>query len=680
MAKIFILDSTSKSMTASTVLGSSTIDFVTTWADSTSTTFAEGSQDGQITSDTAVTIVASPASSTKRVVKSINFFNRGTDTQTINLNFVNSSNVRRVAQITLAASQSWSLDDMVSGAAVTTVTPAASYKNFLINGNFEISQRTKPGTAATYTAATDFKSTQGAYTHDRWFVLSSLSDGSTTTFPASLRSIGLDVAQGTSGESIQGSTVSKTSCILRGIGMPVSKFGIAQIIDTTPSGRLGGQQVTLSFRAKASSTSGTKFPTIRGAILTTTSSFTRTFVSAWNSYLTDPTLNGISSTGAVGTSAVATFTGSSPTGTALSTSWQTYTVNATIASGNTARIAAFIWVETDGTTTLTSTDEVYIQDVQLEIGSTATSFENISTANNLARCQEYTYATYGIAGRQTSYGSGVWQLTGTGNAQSFVGVVNLPVKMRATPSVSFSTNVQSVVTDVLTTTIAATSTTSLTVASATIFPDTSVSSTNYFLRFPTSLTAFETVKVTAKSSGSKTLTVTRGQAGSTATASVPVGTIISGVTLLNTAIASSGAVSTITTQSTVLLPTPAESSVQYILIGGEIFSYATKANSTQVTLTVRSVLGTTAAAASTNAIIQPIVPFENHFNLLATYGDANPIYFSGISGSGASQTQVNVTLPRRLQGKTGFFGSNTLIDGGFGNGLGLSYIVVNAEI
>jgi len=676
MAKIFILDSTSKSMTASTVLGSSTIDFVTTWADTTSTTFAEGSQDGQITSDTAVTIVASPASNIKRVVKSISFFNRGTDTQTIYLNFVNSSNVRRVAQITLAASQSWSLDDMVSGAAVTTVTPAASYKNFLINGNFEISQRTKPGTAATYTAATDFKSTQGAYTHDRWFVLSSLSNGSTTTFPSSLRSIGLNVAQGTSGESIQGSSVSKTSCILRGIGMPVGKFGIAQIIDTTPSGRLAGQQVTLSFRAKASSTSGTKFPTIRGAILTTTSSFTRTFVSAWNSYLTDPTLNGISSTGAVGTSAVATFTGSSPTGTALSTSWQTYTVNATIASGNTARIAAFIWVETDETATLTSTDEVYIQDVQLEIGSTATSFENISTANNLARCQEYTYATYGIAGRQTSYGSGVWQLTGAGNAQSFVGVVNLPVRMRTTPSVSFSTNVQPVLTDVWT---GGGASTTITVASSTIFPDTSVSSTNYFLQFPNSATTFEIIKVTAKSSGSKTLTVTRGQA-STTTTSVPVGTIISGVTLLNTSIASSGAVSTITTQSTVLLPTPAESSVQYVLIGGEIFSYATKANSTQVTSAVRAQLGTTAAAASTNAIIQPIVPFENYFNLLATYGDANPIYFSGISGSGASQTQVNVTLPRRISGRTGFFGSNTLIDGGFGNGLGLSYIVVNAEI
>ena len=677
--KIFILDSTSKLLSASITPGLGSVDFITVWADNNGNTFTEGSTDGQLTSTSEVTIIPAPSSGVRRVVKSINLFNRGTETQTIAINFVNGASSRIANKVTLVANQSWSLEDPPLTTAVSTSGVGSAYKNFIINGNFKISQRTKPETPAVYTASSNFKATQGAYTHDRWFALSSLSDTSTAIFPASMRSIGLDVAQGTSGESIGGSTVSDTSCILRGIGMPVRKFGIAQVIDSSPSLRMAGQQVTLSFKAKASTTSGTKFPSIRGSILTTAAGFTRTFVSAWNTYLSDPTLNGITNAGVVGTTAVANFTGSSPIGTALTTSWQTFTVNATIASGNTNnRIAVMIWVENDGSQILTSTDEVYIQDVQLEIGATATSFEAISTADNLTRCQEYGYGVYGVVGGQTSYGSGVWQLSALGTGQSFLGVIDLPVRMRVTPSVSFSTNVTPVITGVLSALIAATTTTTVTLADASTFPNTAVSSTNYFLQIPASATTNEFVRVTAKSSGSNALTITRGQAGTTATSVAPAGSIITGVSLLGTAIGNTNPLTTLSPLSTVLLPSPSSPFFQLVQIGAEIFAYNAVANATTLTGVTRAQAGSVAAVQAANTLIRPISYFESYFNLSGKYGEANPIYLSGIGGFGASQTQVRVTLPRRIPTVVppAFVGANTLIDGGSG----LSYVFVDAEI
>lgn len=425
MAKIFILDSTSKSITASTVLAASTIDFVTTWADTTSTTFAEGSQDGQITSDTAVTVVASPASSTKRVVKSINFFNRGTDTQTIYLNFVNSSNVRRVAQITLAAAQSWSLDDMVSSAAVTAATTASNFKNWIHNGDFSVSQRTRPGDVVGYNSGTVFKNYVASYTHDRWFVTS----GATTTTTAVTTASGININQGASGiisgdVSIQSGT--KTSCILQGTGSTtVSKFGIGQIIQNADALSLRNKTVTLSFSAKAYNSAGTiltKVPIIKAALLsnasaTTTGAAGRFFVSAWNNYSVNPTWAAawpaVEISGNFGTSI----------------NWTNYSITGIVP--NTANLlGVLIWIETQSS--LTSSDYVFVQNVQLEIGSTPTTYETLSEDAALSRCQPFFNGIYATGAK--TYGQGVWTLYSTGTSQTFKLYVPFLVKMRAAPT------------------------------------------------------------------------------------------------------------------------------------------------------------------------------------------------------------------------------------------------------
>jgi len=85
-------------------------DFVTTYADSTSTAFTEAPNDGTLNGTTPVTIVASPGSSTRRVVKDIVIFNRDSAAVTIDINFVNGANTRRIWHGTLQADESMTID------------------------------------------------------------------------------------------------------------------------------------------------------------------------------------------------------------------------------------------------------------------------------------------------------------------------------------------------------------------------------------------------------------------------------------------------------------------------------------------------------------------------------------------------------------------------------------------
>ena len=114
-----------------------------------------------------------------------------------------------------------------NGTINLTAAPFAAGKNRLINGNMAVAQR---GTSFTASNNND-----DAYTLDRWYILSDTNDvidvTRATDVPTNgLYSIGLDVE-----------TVNK-------------KFGIAQIIEQQNSIGLIGKTVTLSFKAKVSST------------------------------------------------------------------------------------------------------------------------------------------------------------------------------------------------------------------------------------------------------------------------------------------------------------------------------------------------------------------------------------------------------------------------------------------
>ena len=90
------------------------------------------------------------------------------------------------------------------------------------------------------------------------------------------------------------------------------------------------------------------------------------------------------------------------------------------------------------TTWYTTNDSTYeITGVQLEVGSVATDFEHRSFAQELALCQRYCHKW------KASDGSGNYQNIGVGygyNSTTIAATINLPVRMRAAPSMSTSGN------------------------------------------------------------------------------------------------------------------------------------------------------------------------------------------------------------------------------------------------
>ena len=73
--------------------------------------------------------------------------------------------------------------------------------------------------------------------------------------------------------------------------------------------------------------------------------------------------------------------------------------------------------------------------VQLEVGDTATPFEHRSYGDELAKCQRYYYKVDGAGGQ--TYNAHIRQTSGTGT-QAYAQEINLPVTMRASPSVTVS--------------------------------------------------------------------------------------------------------------------------------------------------------------------------------------------------------------------------------------------------
>jgi hypothetical protein len=240
--------------------------------------------------------------------------------------------------------------------ALTTVNPAlldtqaqyTGFKNRILNGGFSVAQR---GTSFV-SGAND----NDTYNLDRWYVLSDGNDAvditQTTTVPTGAKySIGLDVE-----------TANK-------------KFGIAQIIENVNCFDAIGGTVTLSFQAKVSST--TKLDNVKCAIVAwsgTADTVTSDIISAWNVEGTNPTLI-----------ANATYE-NTPANLNVTTSFETYTVSAAVDTASTTNIILFIWSDVTDTT---AGDFLYVTNVQLEKGSTATSFDYRPYGTELALCQRY---------------------------------------------------------------------------------------------------------------------------------------------------------------------------------------------------------------------------------------------------------------------------------------------------
>lgn len=109
-----VLDSTTKSLKA-VMSGAATAnnpEFTVAYADSTSSSLTEGSNDGALNGTTAVTLASAPSTSTRRVIKWVTIQNKDTAAVTITVTYENSTGptTRQIAKVTLQPNDTWTTD------------------------------------------------------------------------------------------------------------------------------------------------------------------------------------------------------------------------------------------------------------------------------------------------------------------------------------------------------------------------------------------------------------------------------------------------------------------------------------------------------------------------------------------------------------------------------------------
>jgi hypothetical protein len=124
---LLILDSTTKSIVASMSGAAATTDpdFTVAFADSTSTTFTQGANDGALNGASDVTLVSAPSASTQRVVKGITIENKDTAAVTVTISYNNNATLRTIAVVTLAVGDTWTTDGAfdTNGSLKTVAAP-----------------------------------------------------------------------------------------------------------------------------------------------------------------------------------------------------------------------------------------------------------------------------------------------------------------------------------------------------------------------------------------------------------------------------------------------------------------------------------------------------------------------------------------------------------------------------
>ncbi len=278
----------------------------------------------------------------------------------------------------------------VNGNPIATAG-SLSNRNKIINGTMQIAQRGTNFAGGTTNA-------DDAYTLDRWYVLSEGSDS-------------VDVDQ------IADSPDTGGKCIRLDVETTGEKFGIAQIVEASNCTGLIGNTVTLSFAAKVSNA---RIDTIKAAVVAwsgTADTVTSDIISAWNADGTTPTLI-----------ANATFENTSAD-LGVTTSWAAYEITATVDTSSTANLIVFIW--SDDATNPLAGDFLYVTNVQLEAGDTATPFEHRSYGQELALCQRYYFASDSEAFKVS------YRVTTTLSSIRW-GKISFPVTMRATPTITES--------------------------------------------------------------------------------------------------------------------------------------------------------------------------------------------------------------------------------------------------
>lgn len=109
-----VLDATTKKIQAylGGAVATTQPDFVSNYADVTSTTFTEKEQDGALNSATPVDIVSVPGASTRRIVSDISIYNKDTADVDLFVVYNNNGTLRIIDAVTLEPGQTWALSEV----------------------------------------------------------------------------------------------------------------------------------------------------------------------------------------------------------------------------------------------------------------------------------------------------------------------------------------------------------------------------------------------------------------------------------------------------------------------------------------------------------------------------------------------------------------------------------------
>ena len=264
---------------------------------------------------------------------------------------------------------------------------SAAGKNAIINGGFDIWQR---GTSISVAASTN------AYTADRWFISTATSQACTVSRQPTSDTTNLPFIQ-------------YCARIQRNSGQTgTGVLGFWQGMETVNSIPFAGKVVTASFYARAGAN----------------------FSASGNNLTVIGTMSGTGTDQNLTSGYTGQVNGGATTAT-LTTTWQRFTVTATIPT-NATELTFYTTYSPTGTAG--ANDYFEITGVQLELGSTATTFSRAggSIGGELAACQRYYYRATPLS-IYSPYASG-W-CTGTTTASFFW---QFPTTMRQSTSIGFS--------------------------------------------------------------------------------------------------------------------------------------------------------------------------------------------------------------------------------------------------
>lgn len=237
--------------------------------------------------------------------------------------------------------------------------------NLLLNGGFQIAQRTGP-----FTAAATFPNNDDSYLFDQWILLS---DGNDI----------VDLSRQTSAGATPDGTAGSCFCEVETAS---KKFGLLQILESSTALALRGETVSVSVDARTGASNA--LSNIRIGIMEWTGATdapTSDLVSTWESTGVNPVL--VSGWDYANT----------PTNHALTSSFQTFTVEGITLSSSITNLGVFIW--SDDTTGSAVDDQLFLAKIKLEKNDTATAWEEPNIQEELIKCQRY----FEIHGRSGSF-------------------------------------------------------------------------------------------------------------------------------------------------------------------------------------------------------------------------------------------------------------------------------------